>query len=207
MLAQKIYQNIIVDPNYSFDNIKNIADLYFESENTNMAIRYYNKALKLCEEILENDKIKLVDILKSVAKVYDYKNEYNKSILNYNKALIIEISCLGEESEEVSITRINIGDLYMKLKKINLALDYYLSGITHYKTGGFLFRLGNCYLELNEHEKALEYYIQSAEMRKADVGIENEATQVAITNTKRLAKELNKESELPDWIKKIINDL
>jgi hypothetical protein len=48
----------------------------------------------------------------------------------------------------------------------------------------------------------LGYYIQSAEIRKEDpdFGIEAEATQESIKACIRLAKELGKEDELPDWI-------
>jgi hypothetical protein len=49
----------------------------------------------------------------------------------------------------------------------------------------------------------LDYYIQSAEIRKEDpdFGIEAEATQESIKACIRLAKELRKVDELPEWIK------
>jgi hypothetical protein len=49
----------------------------------------------------------------------------------------------------------------------------------------------------------MDYYIQSAEIRKEDpdLGIGAESTQESIEACIRLAKELGKEDELPDWIK------
>ena len=55
--------------------------------------------------------------------------------------------------------------------------------------------------ELNgDIENALDNYIISGEITKDLLGNENELTQEAITNAKRLAKELNKESDLPEWM-------
>jgi hypothetical protein len=51
----------------------------------------------------------------------------------------------------------------------------------------------------------LDYFLQSAEIRKADpkCGIDNEQTKISIKNAKRIAKELGKENDLPDWIRAI----
>jgi hypothetical protein len=45
--------------------------------------------------------------------------------------------------------------------------------------------------------------MESAEIRKKSIGLENEATIDAIQNAKRLATELGKENELPDWMRKL----
>jgi len=45
----------------------------------------------------------------------------------------------------------------------------------------------------------LKYYIESAEIRKNELGINDEATQNAIENCKRLAKEIGKENDLAYW--------
>lgn len=72
------------------------------------------------------------------------------------------------------------------------------------KQGGVPFKIAQCYEALNEHENALDCYIKSATVRKdhPEGGLEAKATQEAISNAKRLAKELNKEHELPDWMNK-----
>jgi hypothetical protein len=53
------------------------------------------------------------------------------------------------------------------------------------------------------NKRALDYYIQSATIRKDDpvVGLDDEATKESISNAKRLAKELGKEGDLPEWMK------
>ncbi len=49
-------------------------------------------------------------------------------------------------------------------------------------------------------KNTLDYYIQSANLRKERIGIYKEATQEAISNALRLAKELGREGELPEWM-------
>ncbi len=71
------------------------------------------------------------------------------------------------------------------------------------RKGVYPFKIAECYESLNNTGKAFEYYLLAADIRKERIGIDDEATQESIANTKRLAKELNKENELPDWIKEI----
>jgi len=56
---------------------------------------------------------------------------------------------------------------------------------------------------LKNSELALDYFIQSADIRKADpkCGLDNEQTKISIKNAQRIAKELGKENDLPDWIR------
>jgi hypothetical protein len=75
------------------------------------------------------------------------------------------------------------------------------NAVTILKKGGIAFQIAQCYEALNDKETALDYYIQSAEIRKEDIGLENEATQEAIINALRLAKELGKHGELPEWMR------
>ena len=65
--------------------------------------------------------------------------------------------------------------------------------------------IGKCYDALNNKELALDYFIQSAEIRKSDpeAGINDESTIDAVRNVLRIAKELGKENELPEWMKNL----
>jgi len=83
------------------------------------------------------------------------------------------------------------------------AIQSFKAGFAIQKTAGYPYRIAQCYEALSENHEALEYYLQSAEIRKddPDLGIEAESTQESINDCIRLAKELGKEGELPDWIK------
>ena len=83
------------------------------------------------------------------------------------------------------------------------AIQSYKSGFENQKKGGYPFRIAQCYEELSENHEALDYYIQSALIRRDDpeAGIEDESTQQSIKACIRLAQELKKEDELPEWIR------
>ncbi|MDG1099514.1 MAG: hypothetical protein P8O20_09030 [Bacteroidia bacterium] len=68
------------------------------------------------------------------------------------------------------------------------------------KQGGVRYYLGVCYENINEIDKAFTFFMESAEIRKKQKGIKHDHTQKSIADTIRLAKKLNKENELPDWI-------
>jgi hypothetical protein len=66
-------------------------------------------------------------------------------------------------------------------------------------------KIAECHDKSGNGSLALDYFIQSAEIRKADpkCGLDNEQTKILIANAKRIAKELGKENDLPEWMKKI----
>jgi hypothetical protein len=63
-------------------------------------------------------------------------------------------------------------------------------------------KIAECHDTLGNGSLALDYFLQSAEIRKVDpkYGLDNEQTKISIANAKRIAKELGKENDLPDWI-------
>ena len=63
-------------------------------------------------------------------------------------------------------------------------------------------KIAECHVKLGNGNLALDYFLQSAEIRKADpkCGLDNEQTKISIKNAQRIAKELGKENDLPDWI-------
>jgi hypothetical protein len=119
----------------------------------------------------------------------------------YNKSLNILLKRLGNEHPEVVMSYHNIGMCLMKSNQYHLAIKNFLKGYNIDKKGGFPFQIAQCHEELNQPNEALDNYIISSEIRKEDIGLEEVATQEAIANAKRLAKELGKESELPEWMK------
>lgn len=60
-------------------------------------------------------------------------------------------------------------------------------------------------ITLDKKEVALDYFIKSADIRKSDpeAGINDKSTIDAVQNVLRIAKELRKENELPEWMKNL----
>ena len=117
--------------------------------------------------------------------------------------MAIELKTLGGEHPDVASSYNNIGNCNYELKLYLLAIDFFKKGFSTLKKGGFPFRIGKCYEALDNKELALDFFIQSAEIRRNDpeVGMEDETTKASIESAKRLAKELGKENELPEWMK------
>ncbi len=182
---------------------KNIAFCFCEIKDYDRSIEFYEKALKIDLEISGETHLITGKTYKNLASVWNKKENYQNAIEYYEKCLNIKLITFGAEIPEVATLYFEIGNMNKSLNKFVFAIENYQKGFSIHQKGGYPFKIAQCYEELHEKEKALDYFIQCAEIRKEDpgVGIENEATQEAIENAKRLAKELNKGSELPEWMK------
>lgn len=65
--------------------------------------------------------------------------------------------------------------------------------------------MAECYEKLGDGIKAFAFFLESAELRKSDpeIGIDAEATIDTVKNVVRLATELERMEDVPDWIKNI----
>ena len=53
------------------------------------------------------------------------------------------------------------------------------------------------------YDKALEYCILTAQIRFKKLGASDDETKAAIKDAKNVAKKLDKEGDLPEWMKEI----
>ena len=133
------------------------------------------------------------------------------AILKTNKSLIEAIHYLNKSLKIYSLNNIdndNLGEIYFEiglcyfeLKEYKNALSYLNQGFKHTRKGGFQNMIASCYEKLNEIPTAFKYHLEAGKIRKEDIGLNDESTQESISNCLRLAKQLNKENELPNWIK------
>ena len=82
------------------------------------------------------------------------------------------------------------------------AIQYFEIGFKKERNGRFQLQIGECYELLNDKENALKSYISCAEVRMERIGKDDNRTIEMINKVNLLAKELNKENEMPEWIKK-----
>ena len=169
------------------------------------ALEYYEKCLAIELKTLGGVHPSVATSYNNIGSIWFKKGEYDKALEYYEKCLAIYIKTLGKEHPDVATMYFNIGNCNYELKFYLLAIDYFKKGFSTLKKGGFPFRIGKCYEALDNKKLALDYFIQSAEIRKEDpeVGINDESTKTSIESAMRLAKELGKENELPDWMKEI----
>ena len=167
------------------------------------ALDFYQKCLDIQLKALGSEHPSVATSYNNIGGAWESKGDIDRA-LDYNeKGLSILLKTLGDEHLKISEYRFKMGNTCFKMKNYTLAIKYFENALKFLKKGGIPFKVAQCYEALKDQEKALAYYIQSAEIRKEDpkVGLEHHQTKESIKNVLRLAKELNKENELPEWIK------
>lgn len=178
------------------DNFILIGNCFFYLEMFESSLKSYFKILPFINDI----KTKF-DIAKLIASCFEHLGNYESAIEYYDYCLNL---ALNENSDfDLLEIQYRLGICFQVLKDFSTAIIYFKNGFDKEKNDYFIDATAKCYEALNQKNEALNYYIQSAELRRENIGIENESTQASITNAKRLAKELNVEIELPEWIKEI----
>ena len=176
------------------------------------ALDFYQKSLDIKLKTLVTEHPDVATSYSNFGRVWKNKGEYDKALDFYQKCLDIRLKTLGTEHPSVATLYNNIGLVWDNKGEYDKALDFYQKCLDIYiKTLGdehpwvatLYNNIGLVWDNKGEYDKALDYYIQSAEIRKERMGLDNKATKESISNALRLAKELGKEEELPDWMNKI----
>jgi tetratricopeptide (TPR) repeat protein len=193
---------------------RDIAYVYECMEDYDNAFKNYCLYADICsivDDSFENS-------INAERKIYDLANhmilidEPHKALEYYSFCLNLKLNILGDKHPEIAelyfeigIAQFEAGRQFQNKKDIHSAIEKFKKGYSINRLGGFPYNIALCYEELGEKEKALIFFLESSEIRKehTDMGIENEATIEAVNNVLRLAKELNKESDLPEWIKNL----
>jgi tetratricopeptide (TPR) repeat protein len=180
-----------------------IANIFYDIKDYKQALKYYDRSKVIYLKNHSDCHLAISNIYKNIAIVYDKIGNDYLAIENYEKFVALQLEYFDEPNSDIANTYFYIGVSLINIKKYNLAIENFKKGFEIQQKGGYPFKIAQCYEAVNENEKAIYYYIQSAKIRKddQDIGLEHEATQESIANAKRLAKELNKESELPEWMK------
>ena len=157
-------------------SLKRIYLKYFASANNNLAVlanqygeiskalQYFNKSLKIQEEI--GDEIGASISLSNVGLIYSNQGETSKALTYYNKSLKIQEE-IGYKAG-MAITLNNIGIIFDDQGNIPKALEYYTRSLKineeisdKYGTATALNNLGSIYYNQGNNENALEYHRRS----------------------------------------------
>ena len=201
------------------DLLIEFGGLFEDMSNPEDALGYYKEALEIA--LLDDSYAKVIsDIYYKMAlierdmfnnftqaknyliisKEYLKDNELGDSIqksaieIQYNYTFWLEIQHLIEKLENYSVA---LGEL----KKLFL-IEWFNTKERH---GGIKYWMGVCYENMDEYGNAFKYYLESATLRKEaeNIGLQHEKTKKSIASTLHIAKHLNKENELPDWMMQI----
>ena len=179
----------------------NIGIMYGKKGKYDEVIEYFENSLAIQLKTLGSEHPNVATSYNYIGTAWDKKGEYDKALGYYEKCLAIQLKTLGSEHLDVGNSYFDIGNINKSLKKIDLAIDNYNKGFAISPQGCFPYEIAQCYEEINQKENALVNYVNSASIWMSEYGKDDEVVQVVINNAKRLAKELNKENELPDWMK------
>ncbi|TPG29785.1 tetratricopeptide repeat protein [Flavobacterium pectinovorum] len=178
--------------------------VYYEQNNYTLALKNYEQALKLYQEIQEQQGISKV--LNNIGTVYKSQQIYPKALYYLKEASKIQLA-LNEENAPITLT--NIGVIYFELGEYKNAIQYYekaKKGFEKYQNNrGFALLnnyLGDYYNKQNNQGLALEYYQKALALYEE---IQNKfGASLALYNIGSLLQEQKKYSQaLPFAIKSL----
>lgn len=183
--------------------LKGLGKIMESSGDFVKSIDFYKNSLSIEKKIFGDYHFNISANLIQIGELYIILKDFVKAKDCFIQAFNLKKDNYRTCNFELSNLQFTIGLCFKNFKDFYNAVEYFKKGYQYSKSGGFPFQIAQCYEALNDQENTLDYYIQSATIRKDDpeVGLEAESTQEAISNAKRLAKELGKENELPDWMK------
>ena len=183
-------------------NYNNIGTVLRNKGEYDKALDFLQKSLDIKFKTLGDQHPSLANSICSIGLTWSKKGEFEMALEFHQKGLDIRLNTLGKHHPDVAKSYNRIGNCLKELKFYQEAIQSFKLSFEIQKEAGYLFQIGKCYETLSENLNAIEYYIQSAEIRKndPDFGIEADSTQESIKACIRLAKELGKESELPEWM-------
>ncbi len=178
---------------YNAEVFVTIANVFSQLRDHQNAIKYYEKALTIVEEIGEKDE--LIELLLDLALEYENTQNFNMAIIVLKKLLKIapnnesafyEIaycyerigdfdSCIEYYNKYIdnnpySFTAwYNLGNIYFLKKDLNKALwAYDYSTIINEEFASAHFNMGNTYMQLEQFDNAIKAYKRSLEIDKDD---------------------------------------
>jgi tetratricopeptide (TPR) repeat protein len=185
-------------------SFSNLGEVCLHKEDYDKAISYFEKSIAIGIQDQGDLHPSIGIFYNKLGFALAQKGEYERAVAYYEKSLRIDL-------EIQSCPKLNqyysIGDCLQKAKKYEDAISKYEKGFILQRAGGYPYRIAECYLAIGDKTEALNYFIQSAEIRKEQIGIEDENTLAAILKSKVLAFEIGQYDSLPQWIKEFKDDL
>jgi signal transduction histidine kinase len=147
----------------------NIGYAHFQHGETEKAMEYFNKGLKIQEEI--NDPQEIANSLNNIAAIYWKLGENEKALDHFKRAL--EMQKKLPLSAAMATTINNIGGIYDNQGQVKLALDYYYEGLKLQEQLDNKIGIGTSFnniaailMKQGETDKAFEYYNRSLKARQ-----------------------------------------
>ena len=152
-----------------------LGNCYYGLGRPEKALEFYNKALKMREELSGSDYHYDMPVYKNqIGTVHEDKGEYEEAVKCYKDALELleELKCLGYEDE--ALFRRNLANVYARQEKYKEAeeeaekafkIRHEILG-NHPDTVRSIFQLGVIQVKLETYDKALDFFLKAWKMEK-----------------------------------------
>ena len=152
-----------------------LGNCYYGLDRPEKALEFYNKALKMREELSGSDYHYDMPVYKNqIGTVHEDKGEYEEAVKCYKDALELleELKCLGYEDE--ALFRRNLANVYVRQEKYKEAEEEAKKAFkirleilgNHPDTVRSIFQLGVIQANLETHDKALDFFLKAWKMEK-----------------------------------------
>ncbi len=150
--------------------LNNTGNIYFNQGNYPLALEYWQKSLRIREEI--GDKQGIGSSLSNIGVIYLNQGDAPLALEYYQKSLKIQ-SGIGYK-QGVGIILTNIGNIYRNQGNYSLALEYYQKSLKIREEIGdkqgisyILNNIADIYNNQGQITEAIRYYQQSLEIKRA----------------------------------------
>ncbi len=202
--AQEIREKVLGKNHLdSANTFLNIGNTYFQMGDYNNALDSHFLSLNIRKKNLPEDHHSIGYSVQNIGLVYLKLSEFENCIIYNQDYLKIQIKINGQLHPNLEKIYRDIAFCQFKLQNYSSAITSFKEAVKIKNNDYCLTKIAECYEALGEKDAALHYFIKSAEIRKNGINrdLEDESTIKSVENTRKLALELDKENELPDWIK------
>ena len=152
-----------------------LGNCYYGLGRPEKALEFYNKALKMREELSGSDYHYDMPVYKNqIGTVHEDKGEYEEAVKCYKDALELleKLKCLGYEDE--ALFRRNLANVYVRQEKYKEAEEEAKKAFkirleilgNHPDTVRSIFQLGVIQANLETYDKALDFFLKAWKMAK-----------------------------------------
>ena len=155
------------------------------------ALKYYLKALEICEKVLGKDHPSTATAYDNLAGVYQGQGNYEDALKYYLKALEICEKVLGQDHPSTAATYNNLAGIFEDQGNYDDALNYYLKaleiwekvhGQDHPDTATTYNNLAGVYQAQGNYDDALKYYLKALEICEKVLGKDHPSTATMYNN-------------------------
>ncbi|HJK87156.1 MAG TPA: tetratricopeptide repeat protein [Candidatus Megaira endosymbiont of Nemacystus decipiens] len=172
----------------------NNIGLLHEDDNVDLALEYYNKAIKIRDNLSNGNHPDQIDTYANLANFYNKYQQYCKAKECFDKALKIYQTnhhlhsdfarCMASCHNAMGNINLSKGHYYDAIKNYeeskNIYESIYRQGKNLQIVGKSEFNIGSCYEALSNHSAAIAYYKQALNNYKTDSGKYDNASDIAL---------------------------